>query len=114
MVAPNDFIPLAEETGLIMPIGEWVLRAACAQGKPWRDEGFGEMIIAVNCPGRQFGQQPSCPVDEIVKSTGFDRAAWSWRSPRGHPGSSVEDTITALERGSGHGPRVSVERFRPG
>ena len=55
-ISPAEFIPLAEETGLIVPIGEWVLRAACAQARAWHDAGFGEMRVAVNLSGRQFFQ----------------------------------------------------------
>ena len=54
MVAPNQFIPLAEETGLIVPIGRWVLRTACAQSAQWRREGLADMRIAVNLSARQF------------------------------------------------------------
>ncbi len=115
MVAPNDFIPLAEETGLIMPIGEWVLRAACAQGKAWRDEGLGEMIIAVNLSGRQFRQQPLVhTVDEIVKSTGFDPRCLELEITESILVQSVEDTITALKRLKDMGLRVSVDDFGTG
>jgi diguanylate cyclase len=54
MIPPADFIPLAEETGLIIPIGEWVLRRACAQARAWQDEGFAPLPVAVNVSGRQF------------------------------------------------------------
>ena len=54
MVAPNQFIPLAEETGLIVPIGRWVLRTACAQSAAWRREGLPGLRIAVNLSARQF------------------------------------------------------------
>ncbi|MBB6689830.1 EAL domain-containing protein [Cohnella xylanilytica] len=54
LIPPSDFIPLAEETGVIVQIGEWVLRTACLQGKRWREEGLPPLRIAVNLSGRQF------------------------------------------------------------
>jgi EAL domain-containing protein (putative c-di-GMP-specific phosphodiesterase class I) len=55
MVAPNRFISVAEETGLIVPIGAWVMRTACAQTKAWQDAGLGQLRVAVNLSARQFG-----------------------------------------------------------
>jgi diguanylate cyclase (GGDEF)-like protein len=54
MVSPADFIPLAEENGMIIPIGEWVLRRACVQNKSWIDAGLSPMRMAVNLSARQF------------------------------------------------------------
>ena len=54
MIPPLKFIPLAEETGLIVPIGTWVLREACRQAKSWQDEGLPPVRIAVNFSSRQF------------------------------------------------------------
>ncbi|MBF0472600.1 MAG: bifunctional diguanylate cyclase/phosphodiesterase [Nitrospirae bacterium] len=54
MVVPNDFIPFAEETGLIIPIGDWVIQSACRQNKIWRDAGLPSVRIAVNISARQF------------------------------------------------------------
>lgn len=54
MVSPGQFIPIAEESGIIVPIGEWVLRTACAQNKAWQDAGYPPINIAVNLSVRQF------------------------------------------------------------
>lgn len=56
LLSPQRFVGLAEETGLIIPIGDWVLRTACAQTAAWREAGLGELRIAVNLSVRQFGQ----------------------------------------------------------
>ncbi|HET7201288.1 MAG TPA: EAL domain-containing protein [Burkholderiales bacterium] len=57
MVSPAQFIPLAEETGQIVQIGEWVLKTACEQSRMWRDQGIPAMRVAVNLSARQFGQK---------------------------------------------------------
>ncbi|MBZ0096557.1 MAG: EAL domain-containing protein [Sulfuricella sp.] len=56
-VSPAEFIPLAEETELILPIGEWVLKTACAQNKAWQDAGLPPVSVAVNLSARQFRQE---------------------------------------------------------
>lgn len=56
MVAPNRFIPLAEETGLILPVGAWVLRTACEQLVAWRAQGHEHLRMAVNVSARQMAE----------------------------------------------------------
>ena len=73
ILLPLDFIPLAEETGLIIPIGEWVLKTACAQNKAWQDSGLPPMQIAVNVANYQFKQTDFVSkVKEILHSTGLN------------------------------------------
>jgi diguanylate cyclase (GGDEF)-like protein len=72
-IPPAEFIPIAEETGLILAIGEWVLRTACLQAKAWQDEGLPIGRMAVNVSGRQFAlvEFPS-QVAAILQSTGLE------------------------------------------
>lgn len=73
MVSPAEFIPLAEETGLIVPLGEWVLRAACGQIREWHGDGANHLCIAVNLSPRQF-RQPDLigMVERALAETGLD------------------------------------------
>jgi EAL domain-containing protein (putative c-di-GMP-specific phosphodiesterase class I)/ActR/RegA family two-component response regulator len=72
-IPPGLFIPLAEETGLIIPIGEWVLRTACVQAKAWQSMGNSELRIAVNVSARQFRQQNLAElVQTILSETGLE------------------------------------------
>jgi len=75
-VPPSEFIPVADETGLILAIGEWVLRTACRQAKAWLDEGFPVGRMAVNVSGKQFAKADfPAQVDAIVRETGLDPSA---------------------------------------
>jgi diguanylate cyclase (GGDEF)-like protein len=72
-VPPAEFIPVAEETGLILSIGEWVLRKACLQAKSWADEGLPVARIAVNVSGQQFALKDfPQSVAAIIKETGIE------------------------------------------
>ena len=72
LISPATFIPLAEETGLIMPIGEWVLKTACAQTKAWQTAGFSSLRVAVNLSCRQFNQANlGESIVEILNNTGL-------------------------------------------
>jgi EAL domain-containing protein (putative c-di-GMP-specific phosphodiesterase class I) len=72
LIPPAKFIPLAEETGLIMPIGEWVLRTACTQNKSWQVAGLPPLRVSVNVSVRQFTQQNIVGViRDILVETGL-------------------------------------------
>ena len=73
MVSPQDFIGIAEESGLILPIGEWVLREACQQVKRWHDEGLGQVRLAVNLSTKQFRHgRLKETLAGVLAETGFD------------------------------------------
>jgi len=73
VVTPREFIPIAEETGLILAIGEWVLRTACRQAKAWIDEGLPVMRMAVNVSAQQFAlKEFPAAVASIIKETGIE------------------------------------------
>jgi diguanylate cyclase (GGDEF)-like protein len=72
MVSPALFIPLAEETGLIVPIGRWVLKTACAQNKAWQAQGLPRLRISVNLSARQFNDKNLVQdVANVIKETGL-------------------------------------------
>ncbi len=73
LVSPAKFIPIVEENGLIVPIGEWVLRTACAQNKAWQDSGLPPIVVSVNMSARQFQQKNLVGmVSQVLRETGLD------------------------------------------
>lgn len=71
LVPPNDFIPLAEETGLIIPLGEWVLREACRQTKQWQDKGYPLLVVSVNLSPIQLSYNFTHVLETILHETGL-------------------------------------------
>ncbi|HEY4762983.1 MAG TPA: EAL domain-containing protein [Candidatus Sulfotelmatobacter sp.] len=72
LVPPDKFIRIAENSGLIVPIGEWVLRTACAQAQKWQDEGLPAVTVAVNVSAVQFRQEDFCAlVRRVLNETGL-------------------------------------------
>ncbi|MHB1400801.1 MAG: putative bifunctional diguanylate cyclase/phosphodiesterase [Thiobacillus sp.] len=75
IIGPDQFIPVAEETGLIVPIGRWVARAACVQWIAWRDAGLNPPPVAINLSPRQLSDaRLTDDIDAILKETGMDSA----------------------------------------
>ncbi|MHB8495632.1 MAG: PAS domain S-box protein [Casimicrobiaceae bacterium] len=76
LIYPGQFIPLAEEMGLILPLGEWILRAACAQARIWQDAGLAPIRLAVNLSARQLGARGlSATIGRVLQETGL-AARW--------------------------------------
>jgi diguanylate cyclase (GGDEF)-like protein len=72
LLLPSEFIPLAEENGLILPLGEWVLRTACAHNRAWQDAGLAGIRVGVNLSSRQLTRALPETVDRILESTGLE------------------------------------------
>ncbi|WP_461479704.1 putative bifunctional diguanylate cyclase/phosphodiesterase [Paenibacillus sp. PvR148] len=73
MVSAQDIIPLAEDTGLIVPLGEWILDAACTQNKAWQDMGYDPMVVSVNLSPSQFVKSNLIKlVKKVLEQTGLD------------------------------------------
>jgi len=115
LVSPAEFIPLAEETGLILPIGEWVLRTACAQLKAWHDAGHGSLRMAINISGAQFRRQHLIPVlQQALSSTGVDPAALELEITESVVMRGADETIGVLKEIKAMGPRICVDDFGTG
>lgn len=72
LVAPADFIGIAEETGLIVEIGAWVIRTACAQAKAWQEKGFHDLRMSVNLSARQFADESLVSsIAAVLEATGL-------------------------------------------
>jgi diguanylate cyclase (GGDEF)-like protein/PAS domain S-box-containing protein len=115
MVPPTQFIPLAEESGLIVPLGEWVLRTACAQNKAWQEAGYPPLRIAVNFSPRQFQQLNLAEtVEKILAETGLAPRWLEIEVTENLMLSNEEDTVAALQRLSEIGVHISIDDFGTG
>jgi diguanylate cyclase (GGDEF)-like protein/PAS domain S-box-containing protein len=115
LVAPAEFIPLAEETGLIVPIGEWVLRTACAQNKAWQAAGFTPIPMAVNLSNLQFNQKDLLKsVINILKTTGMDPRYLELEITESTIMQYPDKAIAVLRELKKVGIRISIDDFGTG
>lgn len=114
-VLPAEFIPLAEDTGLIVPIGEWVLRTACAQAMTWQAVGFGSLRLSVNLSPRQFQQHDlSETVIRILSETGFSPTQLDLELTEGSIMKNAEFAIRVLGELKELGIQSSLDDFGTG
>jgi len=115
LVPPDQFIPLAEETGLIVPIGEWVLREACRQARAWQDQGLPCVRVAVNISAVQFRRHDLVDtVQWALTQAGLDAQYLEIELTETAVMSDPEDSVEILERLSRMGIVVSVDDFGTG
>lgn len=114
-IPPSKFIPLAEETGLIHSIGEWVLRQACAQNKAWQDAGYPPMRIAVNLSVRQLKQKNLAEkVAEILDDTGLDPNWLELELTESVVMQNAEEAVGLLNQLKSIGVWLSIDDFGTG
>ncbi len=115
IVPPMEFIPLAEETGLIIPIGEWGLRTACKQHLQWQKKGFAPERIAVNLSARQFqGQDIIGAITKVLQETGFDPTNLELELTESLVFQNEGETISKLVRLKDMGINISIDDFGTG
>ncbi|ALC15033.1 putative diguanylate cyclase [Desulfuromonas soudanensis] len=96
-IGPSRFIPVAEETGLIIPLGAWVLQTACRQAMAWRKAGFPRMRMAVNISARQFARPDFIDlVEGVLKETGLEPELLEIELTETTVMESIEEAITTL------------------
>ncbi|MDF3036653.1 MAG: diguanylate cyclase domain protein, partial [Paucimonas sp.] len=115
MVPPFKFIGLAEETGQIVPIGQWVTRTACVQAKAWENAGFGKLRVAVNFSPRQFFQGDMVQsVADILEEVGLDPECLEIELTESLVMTDVERAITILRELKLLGVQLSIDDFGTG
>jgi len=114
-VSPVDFIPVAEETGLIVPIGEWVLRTACRQVRAWADAGLPALPVAVNLSARQFQQEGLVDmVRDALAEARVDARLLELEVTESLLMEDTARTVRTLERLRGQGITIALDDFGTG
>jgi|GEM_PF-3296532 len=115
MVPPDDFIPLAEETGLITPIGEWVIHSACRQAGVWRDAGYRPVRISVNLSSRQFKDRTlGLTIEKALSEAGLGPEVLGLEITESIVMQDTAATVAILNRLHEMGLKVSVDDFGTG
>ncbi len=114
LVPPIDFIPVAEYTGLIIPIGEWVLKNACNHAKQWVDKGHTEVRVAVNLSVHQFRGNIFDKVKEILKKTGLEAKYLELEITESILMDDVEQAVSLMQSFHELGVNISVDDFGTG
>ncbi len=116
LVPPMEFIPLAEESGMIVPIGRWVIEAACTQLKAWQQEALTrDLVLAVNVSARQFQQADfAVQMHEVVKRHAINPRRLKLELTEGMLLENIEETIAIMNELNAIGIRFSLDDFGTG
>ena len=115
VIQPSKFIPLAEETGLIMKIGEWAIREACRTTKYWQDEGYQHLSVSVNLSTRQF-HHPETPkmITNALRMTGLNPQYLEFEINENTVMDNTEFSTAILENIKNTGVKISIDHFGTG
>jgi diguanylate cyclase (GGDEF)-like protein len=115
LVAPMQFIPIAEETGLIVPIGKWVLKTACLQNVAWQELGLPRLSIAVNITSRQFSDEHLLrDITSILESTRMDASLLELEIHESLLIQDIERTLRILTQLKALGIKIAIDDFGTG
>jgi EAL domain-containing protein (putative c-di-GMP-specific phosphodiesterase class I) len=115
LVPPDRFIPVAENNGLILPIGEWVLRTACAQARKWQDAGLPAVPVAVNVSAVQFRQESFCAlVRKVLQETGLPPQYLELELTESVLMSNADVTLSVLQELKEMGMKLAIDDFGTG
>jgi diguanylate cyclase (GGDEF)-like protein/PAS domain S-box-containing protein len=115
LVQPGDFIAIAESSGLIVPIGEWVLRTACSQARAWQDAGLPAVPVAVNVSAIQLRHQGFCElIRRVLSETGLEAKYLELELTEGLLMSNVDVMFTLIQELRGMGIKLAIDDFGTG
>ena len=115
LVPPDKFIRIAENSGLIMPIGEWVLRTACSQARKWQDEGLPAVPVAVNVSAVQFRQEGFCElIRRVLRETGLAPQYLELELTESLLLTSADVTLSVLQELRALGLKLAIDDFGTG
>jgi diguanylate cyclase (GGDEF)-like protein/PAS domain S-box-containing protein len=115
MISPSVFIPLAEETGMIVPIGEWVLRAGCYQLRAWQDNGLSALRLGINVSGHQFQKNDFCQVViQVLKESSLPASCLNLEITESVIMHDVKEAIETLEHLHEVGVTIAIDDFGTG
>lgn len=115
MISPIKFIPLAEESGIILPIGDWVLRTACKQLLDWQQQGYEVPRLAINLSAKQFRQKSLAEnIAKIMRETGADPRFIGLEITESMLVQNIDEVVETLLKLSNMGLEISIDDFGTG